>query len=61
MLKCYCISLFIIRLIYPGSISLGNIAKKAVFWWGSVAVDCIALNYLGKHKRKMVIRALAGK
>jgi len=26
-----------------------------------VAVDCIALNYQGKHKRKMAIRALTGK
>ena len=24
----------------------------------SVAVDCIALNYWGKHKRKMVIRGI---
>jgi len=24
----------------------------------SVAVDCIALNYLGKHKRKMAIRGI---
>jgi len=23
-----------------------------------VAVDCIALNYLGKHKRKMAIRGI---
>jgi len=23
-----------------------------------VAVDCIALNYLGKHKRKMAIRVI---
>jgi len=24
----------------------------------SVAVDCIALNYWGKHKRKMAIRGI---
>jgi len=25
---------------------------------GTVAVDCIALNYLGKYKRKMAIRGI---
>jgi len=25
---------------------------------GCVAVDCIALNYWGKHKRKMVVRGI---
>jgi len=26
--------------------------------FSDVAVDCIALNYLGKHKRKMAIRGI---
>ena len=28
------------------------------FFEGGVAVDCIALNYWGKHKRKMAIRGI---
>jgi len=40
--------------------SIGNMAKVSAsrMRYSSVAVDCIALNYSGKHKRKMAIRGI---
>jgi len=31
---------------------------KGPYWARFVAVDCIALNYLGKHKQDMTIRGI---
>jgi len=33
-------------------------ARRGIFIVTCVAVDCIALNYWGKHKRKMAIRGI---
>ena len=40
--------------------NLAVLAKtpRLIRFFSAVAVDCIALNYLGKHKQKMVVRGI---